>query len=97
MGRDWLTYIMLNWKNLFEIHTMTERTVTAGCPVRLQKILDKYAEVFKEGLGTMKSVKVRIQVNQEAQPRFFKAHPIPYALKPKSRERVGETPGSRDN
>ena len=62
---------------------MSDRPVTAECPVRLRKVMNNYAEVFSKELDIMKSVKTRIQVNQETQLRFFKAHLVPYALKPK--------------
>ena len=42
-------------------------------------LIDKYSEVFQEGLGTFKGPKVKTHVDPEAQPKFLKASPVPYA------------------
>ncbi|XP_063408205.1 uncharacterized protein K02A2.6-like [Mytilus trossulus] len=49
----------------------------------LQDLLRKYPQVFKEGLGTLKGNKARIYVDKDATPKYFKARPVPYALKEK--------------
>ena len=46
----------------------------------LGKLIDQYSELFKEGLGTFKGPKVKIHVEPEAQPKFLKARPVPYAM-----------------
>ena len=43
-------------------------------------MIDKYSEVFDEGLGTLKGPKVKIHVDPEARPKFLKARPVPYAM-----------------
>ena len=44
-------------------------------------LIDKYSEVFEEGLGTFKGLKVKIHVDPEARPKFLKARPVPpYAI-----------------
>ncbi|KAJ8351825.1 hypothetical protein SKAU_G00233010 [Synaphobranchus kaupii] len=48
-----------------------------------QEALNKYPEVFQEGLGTLKGTKAEIYVDAEAKPRFFKARSVPYALREK--------------
>ena len=40
-------------------------------------------DVFSEGLGELKGMKVKIQVKDDANPRFHKSRPVPYALKDK--------------
>ncbi len=83
LGRDWLAHIRLDWKALFRVEAVSDSKAPPEQPARLQKLREKYSDVFEEGLGTMKSMKAKIQVDHEAQPRFFKARPVPYALKPK--------------
>ena len=61
LGRNWLDVLRLDWK---EIHLVGSRG-----------LLDKYAEVFKEGLGELEGHEA---VDREAQPKFCKACPIPY-------------------
>ncbi|CAG2240240.1 unnamed protein product [Mytilus edulis] len=40
-------------------------------------------EVFKDELGTVKGMKAKIYVDESAVPKYFKARPLPYALKDK--------------
>ena len=47
----------------------------------LQEVLDSHAEVFQEGLGTMKGFKANVNTN--AAPRFNRARSVPYALRDK--------------
>ena len=52
--------------------------------MKLQKLLDKYAEtVFKPGLGKLKGMTAKLMLRPEAVPRFCKPRPMPYALRPK--------------
>ncbi|UYV64498.1 K02A2.6-like [Cordylochernes scorpioides] len=48
--------------------------------------LHRFSELFKPGYGVFKGVRARLLVDPEMKPRFFKSHPIPYALKEISRE-----------
>ena len=38
--------------------------------------------MFGPGLGTIKGIKAKLEVKTGAQPKFCKARPVPYALKP---------------
>ncbi|CAC5392454.1 unnamed protein product [Mytilus coruscus] len=40
-------------------------------------------KVFKDELGTVKGMKAKIYVDESAVPKYFKARPLPYALKDK--------------
>ena len=55
-----------------------------------RSLLDKYAEVFKEGLGELKEHKAKIHVDREAQPKFCKARPIPYAMRSEVEEELAQ-------
>ena len=44
------------------------------------QILDKYKTFLKNELGKVKGMTAKFHMNQQAQPKFFKAHPSPYAL-----------------
>ena len=46
----------------------------------LQDVLDQYALLFKEGMGTLQGTTVKIHVQLNARPRLFRARPVPYAL-----------------
>ena len=70
-GRNWLKVIKINWS---KIHY----TLAPG----LQEVLARYPDMFQGGLGTYKGQEVSISVDPEATPRFCKARPLPYAMRP---------------
>ena len=72
MGRDWIRQIRLDWKSIGMV-SLTSKT---------EALLDKYAEVFEEGLGTINTFEASLSVKPECKPRFHKARPVPFALKP---------------
>jgi hypothetical protein len=51
LGRDWLSSIRLNWREIHHVH-----------PAPLQSVLAQYPSVFQEGLGTLKGFKAKIYV-----------------------------------
>ena len=68
-GRNWLNAIKLNWAQI--------KQVTRG----LQPLLQKYGDVFRQELGTLKGIEVQLVVPKDATPKFFKPHPVPYAIR----------------
>ena len=48
---------------------------------KLDEVLDRHALIFEEGLGTLRDLKVKLQVNPSVQPNFYKVKPILFALK----------------
>ncbi|XP_062620753.1 uncharacterized protein K02A2.6-like [Saccostrea cucullata] len=76
MGRDWLGEFQLDWSEIFSI---SEFNKSEG----LKKTLDKFEDVFRDELGAVKGMKAKIYVDQAAQPRYYKARPVPYAIKEK--------------
>ncbi len=73
LGRNWLNKIRLDWQN---IGRLDDR-------LTLQRILQKYSDVFRDELGAIKGVTAKIEVDQDVQPRFCRARPVPFALRPK--------------
>ena len=71
LGRDWLSRLLLDWS---QVNAISKEPT-------LQSILDQYEVVFKEGLGTLKNFTAKIYVDPTLKPRFFKARPVPYALR----------------
>ncbi|XP_066511013.1 uncharacterized protein K02A2.6 [Hoplias malabaricus] len=74
LGRPWLEKLRLDWLKVQSISTEKSSLTT---------VLKRHSSVFKDELGCMKDIKVRLQVNPNHQPRFLKARSVPYALKPK--------------
>ena len=74
-GRTWLRKLQLDWK---EIHS-----VTASPKERLDKLKERYTEIFKTDLGCLQGVYGSLSLCKDATPKFVKARPVPYALRPK--------------
>ena len=72
LGRNWLSHIRFDWNSIHTIHSDPVQTV-----------LDRHPSVFREGLGTLNGFKAKIYVDPDAQPRFFRARPVPYAFRDK--------------
>eukprot|EP00061_Rhincodon_typus_P018954 g48355.t1 len=49
----------------------------------LQEIVDRYKDVFKGTLETMKGAEMKLQWKWEALPGSLKTRPVPYAIRPK--------------
>ena len=78
LGRDWLSKLTLNWRELNFVHRSPSSPAQT-----LANVLDQHADVFAEGLGTARGITAKIHVDPQAPPRFCKASPIPYALRDK--------------
>ena len=74
LGRDWLEHLILDWPKLHALHSLKP-----SC----QDILDCHASVFEDKLGCLQDTSVKIHVDRQAQPKFFKARSVPYALRDK--------------
>ena len=73
LGRNWLEQIKLNWPQLCTVKHSSA----------LQEVLDKHEAVFRDELGKLESTQVSIEIDADAQPRFFKPRPLPFTLKSK--------------
>ena len=73
MGRNWMPYIRLDWKN---IHTIQESPHSA-----VEELTEKFAELFKDELGKVSDLQVTLHVKPDARPIFKKARPVPFAIK----------------
>ncbi|XP_061151222.1 uncharacterized protein K02A2.6-like [Syngnathus typhle] len=74
MGRTWLQGIRLDWQ---AIRKLSHRSSP------LQEILEKHEEVFRDELGSMKDITVKLHVKPGSKPVFMKARPVPYAIRSK--------------
>ena len=64
IGRNWLTKIQLDQKNIF--------TVTGEW--QLDELLYQHSSVFEDKLGSVRDMKVKLFVEENSKPKFFKAH-----------------------
>lgn len=80
LGRDWLPKICLNWHEIKYAHTTED-------------ILQRYSDVLRDELGTLKGVTVKLHVDPTAAPCFFKPRAVPYAMKGKVEEELEQLQG----
>ncbi len=86
-GRDWINALEIPINKVIEsinsIDSNYANSVNSNIQAKLNSIFSKFPKVFESGLGKFKEYKVAIDVKEDAQPKFCKARPLPYALKPK--------------
>nr|XP_061834657.1 uncharacterized protein K02A2.6-like [Nerophis lumbriciformis] len=75
MGRNWLKAIKIDWSTVFSLRLSMQQD--------LDELLTRHEDVFKKELGTLVGASAKIYVERDAKPRYFKARPLPYALKDK--------------
>ncbi|XP_040360123.1 uncharacterized protein K02A2.6-like [Ixodes scapularis] len=61
---------------------LTAATETAQ-DVELKELLSEYEELFGDGLGLLKGPPAHLYVKEGTAPKFFKARPLPYAMRDK--------------
>ena len=90
VGRNWLNKVRLDWKTIKLLKTSDSDHENPGITTqeKLENLLDTYAEVFKDKLGTFKSAKAKITLKEGSQPQFRKARQVPYSLRPKVEEEL---------
>ena len=77
-GRDWLSHVKLDWKKMCSI-CVSDTGLPQDVKSRLHTVIQSYPEVFKLGLGTIKGITAKLEMKSDAQPKFCKARPVPYA------------------
>ena len=78
MGRDWLSNFRLDWQNIFQLRSLD----------KIDNLLTKFENIFKDELGTVKDIKAHIQLNPNSQPKFHRARTVPMALRQKVEEEL---------
>ena len=81
LGRDWLSKLTLNWKEIFPTPVVVNSIKVDTYDSRVKKIIEKYPKVFTEEVGCLKDFKVCIPVSAETEPKMFRARPVPYTLR----------------
>ena len=77
MGRDLISKlnVMKNETNL-NINNVNVESLT-------MEMSTKFPNLFSPGLGCYKGYKCSLDIGPNAEPKFFRARPVPYAMKPK--------------
>ena len=72
LRRNWLSVVKLNWEELFNVSSLDF----------VGELSARYKGVFVPGLQKIKEFEARLSVHSEATPKFHKARPVPYSLRP---------------
>ena len=80
LGRNWMQYLKLNWREIKAV-----RSHPLGS---LDYLLDKYSDLFRGELGTIKSFMAKLHVPSGEKPRFFKPRSVPYAVRSSIEEEI---------
>ena len=75
LRRNWLEQIKLNWPEIAHAHGIVKTNS------KLDKILEKYKEVFAAELGHCKGVETKLYVKENSIPQFYCPRPVPLAMR----------------
>ena len=75
LGRDWLEKLKLNWENVFSTSSTPQKVKS------LDTLLKRHDGLFSSNLKELKGTKAKIVLKKNAECKFFKPRPVPYALK----------------
>jgi hypothetical protein len=78
LGRNWFVQF-----NDIMAGLVQDLNHTSESKKTLSDILRENADVFKEGLGTLKGFVAKIHVDKDVKPKFYKARPVSYAVQSK--------------
>jgi uncharacterized protein involved in tellurium resistance len=91
--REWLHLFQLNWKEIKsqQIFQETESSNSKIVKVaeeyeksnpKLHNLLVIYTDLFRNGTACLTQKKPTLSVKPQSTPIFFKARPIPFAMRP---------------
>ena len=73
LGHDWLSQLKLDWKTIAAVRADVSES-------KLDALLSRYADVFKDGLGTMTQFKASLRVKADTKPVFRRSRSTPFAI-----------------
>ena len=73
LGRLWLQELQLDWKQVYNVHNLTTS----------DGFMSQHKKLFGDDLGKLQDHQVHAAIEPEAQPKFCKARPVPFAHKAK--------------
>lgn len=77
-GCDWLRKLQLVWKSIKSLQVIVPES--SCTQMKLEKVLDGAVAVFQSGIGTLKHIKGKLTLNENAVLKVHKMWPIPYAI-----------------
>ncbi|RXN36825.1 Transposon Tf2-11 poly [Labeo rohita] len=76
LGRDWFDALGISVEGVHRVQFQA-----------MEEILTEYAEVFQD-IGVCRMPSISIDIDSTVTPRFFKARPVPFALRPQLDEEL---------
>ena len=73
LDRNWLSKLNI-WKSICLLRVSSREQ-------SIEILVDKFPNVFREALGTIKTSKASLEVKTVSRPRFYRAHSLLFALK----------------
>ena len=67
LGRAWMTKIRLDWKNLF-LPSNGQFVVERDIDESIERLKERYADIFKPELGTVKGVTAKLHLKDNVKP-----------------------------
>lgn len=83
MGRHWIKELNVLW----DVNSI-QSCLSQGPQLSLKKVLENHKDLFSEGLGHLKNVKVHLNRISSVEPKFYKARVVPYAYRKKVEEEI---------
>ena len=71
-----------NWLKPLNLDLQTINSVLQTNVPTLENLLENYQKLFNDELGKIQPYQAKLKVRPDAQPKFFKARPVPFANKP---------------
>ena len=72
LGRNWLSVIKLDWASIKAVRVSKSA---------LDKLMEKYSEVFKDSNGTILKHTAWLGLKSEASPQFCHPRPVPFSIR----------------
>ena len=85
LERDWLRHIKLDWYQLNSIQVSTDELC--------ENIDSKHSTVFDSKLGQLMQYTAHLQVDSAAEPKFYKARSVVYAMRAKVEAEIDRLQG----
>ena len=81
LGQEWMRVVSIEWRDINHMELKQEQK--AEMEGRLKRLKERYSSVFEDCLGKLVGMKARLTLKPDATPRFVKARPVPYTMRPK--------------
>ena len=69
LGRNWLHTIRLNWNCILKVEA-SHSDFPDSIDQKLQATIQRHPNVFKPGLGTMRRIAAKLELKEDARPKF---------------------------